>query len=141
MWGRKDQGSVPRGGNTWMCLNSMWEFTRKGWENRTSSTRNSMFKLWKHERIFLRGSAVNNVIEYIAGRWAMEDNIGEENSQILEDLTYYAKSLFEWFNQDINIILFLFFRKVTFLVIWKIDYKILRLKLGNLEENFNNSGR
>lgn len=54
-----------------------------------------MFKLWKHERIFLRGSAVNNVIEYIAGRWAMEDNIGEENSQILEDLTYYAKSLFE----------------------------------------------
>ena len=64
---------------------------------------------------------VNNVIEYIAGQWAMEDKIGEENSQILEDLTYYAKSLFEWFNQDINIILFLFFRKVTFLVMWQID--------------------
>lgn len=71
----------------------------------------------------------------------MEEAIGEENSQILEDLSYYAKSLFEWLNQDINIILFLFFQKVTFLVMWQIDCKILRLKLGNLEENYDNSGR
>ena len=71
----------------------------------------------------------------------MEDTVGEEKSQILEDLRYCAKSLFEWLNQDINIILFLFLQKVTFLVMWQIDCKILRLKLGNLEENYNNSGR
>lgn len=97
------------------ALKGRLKFIRRGWKKRIPSTGNNMCKYMETWENIAGGTVNSLILKHKGSGWeAMEDEIGERKQcQILEDLICYAKSLAECFNQDNNIILFLFFRKIA----------------------------